>query len=101
MKLLFYHEVILWSDAGAHSARVSGRSRCRNVTIFRRCLWRIIEIYCSSNIFASNRRLLQGETAITVEQKRGGGEGSAVIGRGAREGQVHFSRKPANTNEHE
>ena len=46
-------------------------------------------------------RSWQGETAITVEQKRGGGEGSAVIGRGAREGQVHFSRKPANTNEHE
>ena len=66
----------------AHSARVSGRSRCRNVTIFRLCLWRIIEIYCSSNIFASNRRLLQGETAITVGQKRGSCQGMQWLAAG-------------------
>ena len=84
-------EVILRSGVEAVPA-VSGRTRCRNVTIFRGCLWSIIEIYCSSNIFASNRRLLQGETAITVEQKRGGGDGSgrsAVIGRVSC---VHFAQ---------
>lgn len=86
--------VILWRMA--HSVRVSGRSRCRNVTIFRPCLWRIIEIYCStSNIFASNRRLLQGETAITVGQKRGSCQSGSVWPGGT--AQVNFSRKPAHT----